>query len=171
MPRGGDGGVHDLDEYESSDQPMQGGRGGVAASRKMAKDDSNGSHKHNSSSGGFKLRLFRVFYWITKERNTSFVLAITLIMTLFIQIFDLLISPLMKLPFKGSLYEEISQIFDVVRIYPLVTRHGGREVYWIFMFGIFALCLIYLIMLGIIDSSLKANRNKSVHLVMTLRIL
>lgn len=66
------------------------------------------------------MRLFRIYYWVGKERNTSMSAAIALMTIMFIQIFDLLISPIMQLPFKGAFYLEISELFDVIRIYPLV---------------------------------------------------
>ena len=117
------------------------------------------------------MRLFRIYYWIGTERNTSMSTAIALITIMFIQIFDLLISPIMKLPFKGAFYNEIYEIFDVIRLYPLVIQFGGPNVYWFFMFAPLAGSLLYLFLLGLIDASIRANRGKSVQIIATLRLL
>lgn len=52
-----------------------------------------------SASGGIRARLFKVYFWVGKERNTSVVIAMGLLVIMFAQIFDLIISPLMQLPF------------------------------------------------------------------------
>lgn len=117
------------------------------------------------------MRLFKIFYWISKDRNTSLTTSITLISVMFIQIFDLIISPIMKLPFKGALYVEVSEIFDVVRLFPLVVKYGGKDVYWFFMFFLLALSILYIVLLWLIDYTLRMNKGKSIQLIATLRIL
>jgi hypothetical protein len=102
-----------------------------------------------------KMRLFRVYYRVSKDRNTSFSGAIALICVMFAQIYDLIISPIMQLPFKGALYAEISEIFDVVRLFPIVVKYGGKDVYWFFMFFPLALCVLYVILIALIDASLR----------------
>lgn len=111
------GASNDYDEIESGDTTVAGRRGG---SRKLVGEDGVVSNSKKGASGGLKMRLFRVYYWVGKERNTSMSTAIALITIMFIQLFDLLISPIMKLPFKGAFYNEISELFDVIRLYPLV---------------------------------------------------
>ena len=67
-----------------------------------------------------KVRLFKVYYQLLKERNTDKFLASFLILVMFIQIYDLIISPIMNLPFTGALYSTVASIFDVIRIYPAI---------------------------------------------------
>jgi hypothetical protein len=57
----------------------------------------------------------------------------------------------MKLPFKGSLYSYVSEIFDVVRIYPAVIKNGGETTYWFFMILPLVLIFIYLILILLLD--------------------
>jgi hypothetical protein len=159
---------NDYDEMESGDQTVAGRRGG---SRKMASGDEIAVDAKKGNGSGFKMRLFRVFYWVSKDRNTSMGTAITMIMIMFIQIFDLIISPIMQLPFRGAFYNEVSEIFDIIRLYPIIVQFGGRNVYWFFMFFPLAVTLIYVFLLSLIDASLRANRGKSVQLLATLRIL
>lgn len=55
----------------------------------------NGNHQRKGNGGGFKMRLFKIFFFISKDRNTSKATAVTLMAIMFTQIFDLLISPIM----------------------------------------------------------------------------
>jgi len=120
---------------------------------------------------GLRIRLFRVFYWVQKDSNTSFAFAITLILLLFAQIFALLISPVMKLPFKGSLYTYVGAVFDVIRIYPAVIRNGGEITYWFFMCSPLVLILIYLTLVLLIDAALNLTKGKSLRLYLSIRII
>lgn len=52
----------------------------------------------------------------------------------------------MKLPFKGSLYSDISAIFDVIRIFPMVIKSKSRETYWFFMYFPLAIVFTHMIM-------------------------
>ena len=160
----------DFDELASEDHPQRGGAGG--ASGRHSHDGSHHHHKGVSAdSPGLKTRLFRIFYWVQKERNTTKTEATTLIGILFAQIYALLISPVMKLPFKGALYAEIGAIFDVVRIYPAAIRNGGEVTYWFFMCFPMALIAIYVFLILILDSSLTKTKGKYTRLYTTLRLL
>ena len=76
-----------------------------------------------------KPRLFRLFYAVSREHNTDERLAIILIVVCFIQIYDILLSPLMMLPFSGYFYNMGSRAFDSFRIFPFVVLQIGPSLY------------------------------------------
>lgn len=77
----------------------------------------------------------------------------------------------MKLPFKGSLYQYVGAIFDVIRIYPAAIRNGGETTYWFFMSFPLALILIYIILVLLVDSALNLTKGKSLKLYISIRLL
>ena len=99
--------LEDIQSEEEDARP----HGGI---RKACFGDTHSSIASHSSLG-FKARLFSVICSMKKDQNSSQFAAL-LIVCLFAQIYDLLISPVMKLPFKGRLYSDILAIFDVFRI-------------------------------------------------------
>ena len=105
-----------------------------------------------------KERIYKIFYVITKERNTDKQTAYFLILTMFIQMFDLLISPIMNLPFKGLLYTEISNFFDVVRIYPATVNSGTIRIYYGFLIGYLVVIFLYLVAAVMVDYSLRKHK-------------
>ena len=77
----------------------------------------------------------------------------------------------MKLPFKGSLYFEGSTLFDVVRIYSSVIKNGNQDTYLFFMFFPLILTFGYISLVLLIDSTLRARKNKEPQLYLVLKIL
>ncbi len=61
----------------------------------------------------------------------------------------------MKLPFKGSLYQYVGAIFDVIRIYPAAIRNGGETTYWFFMSLPLALIFLYITLVLLVDAALN----------------
>ena len=55
-----------------------------------------------------------------------------LVVLMFFQIFDLLLSKEMDFPFKGDVYEPVATFLDLVRIYPFVINKGSESLYWFF---------------------------------------
>jgi hypothetical protein len=94
-----------------------------------------------------------------------------LIVCLFAQIYDLLISPVMKLPFKGSLYSDISAIFDVIRIYPMVIKSNSRETYWFFMYFPLAIVFIHMVLGFLLDQSLQKTKGRYPKLFLSIKLL
>ena len=76
----------------------------------------------------------------------------------FFQIMALMISPMMKLPFKGALYNEVSTVFDLIRIYPLVYRLNSAHTYWFFLFKFCATIIIYYALLIFIDYTIRRKK-------------
>ena len=154
------------EEVLSSD--LNGGNSSSSGIQAPSSDDNSGlifgkkNRRSRHASADLQSRLFRVYYWITRERNTGITQALILIVIQFAQVFDLLISPTMKLPFKGSLYEDVSNFFDIIRIYPSVIRHAGHHTYWFFMFTMLVLTVGYFIMLLLIDGSIKMSKGKTI---------
>ncbi len=136
--------MNDIQSEEESNKAKGGG------SRKPGFGE-NSVSKGSKSAVGFKTRIFRVYYWMSRDRNTSQTIGFLLIIGLFAQIYDLLISPIMKLPFKGSLYKDFSAIFDVVRIYSVVISLNSPSTYWIFMYLPLAITTIYIMLLLLLD--------------------
>lgn len=99
--------------------------------------------------------MFKVFVHLTKERNTDKLQASILIILMFLQIYDLLISPLMTLPFRGALYKEVSNVLDVIRIYPAVIRSGNIAAYWFFMIILCILTFLYYPLILWVDYSIS----------------
>jgi len=87
---------------------------------------------------------------------------------MFIQIYDLIISPIMGIPFSGALYYEVSNVFDVIRIYPAVIRSGSIQAYWIFMDVMLIYTVTYILLLIWVDYIL---RNPKYFIKAPLRIL
>jgi hypothetical protein len=62
---------------------------------------------------------------------------------MFVQIYDITISKIMNLPFSGELYSELSSVFDVIRVYPVIMLYGDPGLYWDCMFILLVVTLIY----------------------------
>ena len=79
------------------------------------------------------------------------------IVLMFAQICDLMISPIMKLPYRGTLYYSVSLIFDSIRIYPAVITILEDRIYWLFMFGFLVVIAVYLLMMILADHLIRNN--------------
>lgn len=99
--------------------------------------------------------MFKIFYLVTKERNTDKLVANFLILIMFIQIFDLMISPIMKIPFRGAFYDEVSALFDVIRIYPAIVNSGSSHAYWFFMLKPLTFLVMFVVNLFLVDFSIR----------------
>jgi hypothetical protein len=102
-----------------------------------------------------------------KERSVGAFPAFIMILILFMQIYDLILSPIMKLPFKGALYVEISTVFDTIRIYPLVVRMGNTYAYWFFMIKLLVLIVLYFFALLLLDYKIRKKSTTSTFAVKT----
>ena len=109
----------EYNNFDRFDEEFSSEKAGPAGTQQKRKRNNETKVKKKES---LKVRLFKIYYSITKDRNTDKGFAFFLILVLFIQIYDLMLSKVMKLPFKGLLYDEISDIFDIIRIYPAVIR-------------------------------------------------
>lgn len=74
---------------------------------------------------------------------------------MFIQIFDIIVSPIMNLPFKGALYDELANVFDIISGYPIVIRSGIVGMYWFFMNALIVQIALYFILLVLLDFTLR----------------
>jgi hypothetical protein len=77
----------------------------------------------------------------------------------------------MKLPFKGSLYSDISAIFDVIRIYPMVIRSKSRETYWFFMYFPLGIVLTHMVLGFLLDLSLQKTKGRYAKLFLSIKML
>ena len=77
----------------------------------------------------------------------------------------------MKLPFKGSLYSDISAIFDVIRIYPMVIKSKSRETYWFFMYFPLAIVFTHMILGFLLDQSLQKTKGRYAKLFLSIKLL
>lgn len=131
-----------------------------------SQEDENGKKGEGGSREGFKQafrrRLFQIYFELMKERNIDLIYAAVLMAINFIQIYGLLYNQKINFPFKDDLYNTISSICDLIRIYPLVegdkVGNGFPIYYWALSFGLIAILVIYLILLIYVDYSIKIEK-------------
>lgn len=101
------------------------------------------------------MRLFKVYIHLTKDRNTYKLTAALLITLMFVQIYDLVLSPLMGVPFSGALYQPVADACDAVRVYPAVVRSGSVQAYWVAINAMFVSAAGYVLLLAWADYCLR----------------
>ena len=94
-----------------------------------------------------------------KERNIDFIFATVMIAIHFLQIFGLLYNKKINFPFRDDLYDTISGLCNIVRIFPLVDEESyGGLYYWIMAFCLIFVLIVYFLMLVYIDYSIKIDK-------------
>lgn len=97
-----------------------------------------------------------------KERNIDLIFATVLMAINFIQIYGLLYNTKINFPFRDDLYDTISSLCDLIRIYPLLEGSGEGQgfplYYWIVSFGLIGILIIYLLLLVYVDYSIKIEK-------------
>jgi hypothetical protein len=97
-----------------------------------------------------------------KERNIDLIYAAVLMAINFIQFYGLLYNTKINFPFRDDLYDTISSLCDLIRIYPLLEGGGPGKgfplYYWILSFGLIVVLLLYLLLLVFVDYSIKIEK-------------
>jgi len=132
-----------------------------------SQEDENGGKKGEGGSRegfkqAFRRRLFQIYFELMKERNIDLIYAAVLMLIHFIQIYGLLYNEKINFPFKDDLYNTISSVCDLVRIYPLVEGNkigeGFPVYYWALSFGLIVILVIYMLLLVYVDYSIKIEK-------------
>lgn len=92
-----------------------------------------------------------------KERNIDFLFASVVMCINFIQIYGLLYNQKINFPFKDDLYETISSLCDIIRIYPMLES-GSAMYYWIVAYVLILILILYFFQLIYIDYSIKIGK-------------
>jgi hypothetical protein len=97
-----------------------------------------------------------------KERNIDLIFASVLMAINFIQIYGLLYNQKIGFPFRDDLYNTISSLCDLIRIYPLLEGGGEGDgfplYYWIIAFGLIVVLILYMLLLVYVDYSIKIDK-------------
>ena len=97
-----------------------------------------------------------------KERNIDLIYAAVLMAINFTQLYGLLYNTKIAFPFSDDLYNTLSSLCDLIRIYPLLEGSGNGQgfplYYWIISFGLIVFLLVYLILLVFVDYSIKIEK-------------
>lgn len=136
----------------------------------QALDSQEDDNKREGGSGGsregvkqaFRRRLFQIYFELMKERNIDLIFASVLMAIHFIQIYGLLYNQKIGFPFRDDLYDTISGLCDLIRIYPLLEGGGEGDgfpmFYWILSFGLIVILVLYLLLLLYVDYSIKIEK-------------
>lgn len=97
-----------------------------------------------------------------KERNIDLIFASVLMAINFVQFYGLLYNQKINFPFRDDLYNTITSLCDLIRIYPLLEGNGPGDgfplYYWIIAFGLIVILILYFLLLLYVDYSIKIEK-------------
>ena len=116
------------------------------------------NESHESFRDALKRRLCQIYFELMKERQMRLPFAVILMVIMSLQFIGYMFYRKTNFPFEDGMHDTISEILDVIRIYPAIESAKSTELYVTTIIIMVLYVLLYIVNLIFIDYSIGIGK-------------